>query len=148
MDPLYDTDPAAWCDAQVDALRARNWDVLDLEHLIEELEMVKERYVSELENRLRQLLEHLLKLAYAEAAIRRDNARGWQQTCTEQRRRLARRLARTPSLRPGFPTLLADAYDDARLEVLQKLELMEDEQLPATCPWTLEEVMREGYVPV
>jgi hypothetical protein len=109
---------------------------------------VKERYVSELENRLRQLLEHLVKLAYAEPHIRRENQRLWIQTCAEQRRRIARRLHRTPSLRPVFPTLLTDAYDDARLEVLQRLEMAEDEQLPETCPWTLDEVCREGYYPL
>ena len=44
---LYDTDIVAWSDAQAEALRAHDWDALDITRLIEELEAVKERYVSD-----------------------------------------------------------------------------------------------------
>jgi hypothetical protein len=35
--PDYDTDFYAWTQAQVDALRAKDWAALDLPHVIEEI---------------------------------------------------------------------------------------------------------------
>jgi hypothetical protein len=101
-----------------------------------------------MENRLRQLLLHLLKLIVASPSVRRDNERLWTLTCTEQRRQITRRLARTPSLRPLLPRLLADAYDDARLEALQVFRDLDDDAITEVCPWTLDEVRRDGFFPV
>ena len=36
--PDYDTDFYAWTQAQADALRAKDWAALDLEHLAEEID--------------------------------------------------------------------------------------------------------------
>lgn len=148
MKPLYEEDIAAWALDQSDALRTGTWEDLDITHLLKELEALRDRYLSELENRLRTLLEHLLKLAYAPPHIRHDNQRVWRLTCTESRRRLWRRLLRTPSLEPDLRGMLEGAYDDARLEVLQRLEDLDDDALPETCPWTLDEVRRDGFFPI
>jgi len=39
----YDTDFYAWTQAQADALRAKDWAALDLEHLAEEIDSMGKR---------------------------------------------------------------------------------------------------------
>ncbi len=36
---LYETDYAQWTQSQIEALKARDWEKIDFEHLIENLEM-------------------------------------------------------------------------------------------------------------
>jgi len=148
MSTLYEDDIVAWSEAQEEALRAGAWEALDITNLLAELEALRDKYRIELENRLRTLLEHLLKLAYAPPHVRRDNRRLWALTCTESRHRITRRLAHTRRLARELPGMLPDIYEDARLEVLQRLEEFDDDALPATCPWSLEDVRREDYFPV
>jgi hypothetical protein len=51
-----------------------------------------------------------------------------------------------PSLRPLRATLFAEAYPDARDGALLETRMGED-AFPATCPFTLDEVMDEGFWP-
>ena len=58
---LYETDEVAWSQEQVQLLRDRRWDELDLENLIEEIEDVGGRHRDAVESHLENLLMHLLK---------------------------------------------------------------------------------------
>ena len=97
----YETDFYAWVQEQALLLEQGRFDALDLDHLIEELELMAGSTQGQLYDRLIVLLAHLLKLEMAAALLpgvyERAN-RGWRLTCAEQRRRLARLLRRNPSL--------------------------------------------------
>jgi Domain of unknown function DUF29 len=56
----YDRDFYAWMLAQAEALRAKDWRVLDLEHLAEEIEALGRSDRRALQSQLRILLLHLL----------------------------------------------------------------------------------------
>jgi hypothetical protein len=62
------------------------------------------------------------------------------------RQQIARRLRRNPGLRPELPTLLRDAYADARKRAMDETDLPLP-TFPETCPWTLEQVLDEDFLP-
>ena len=58
---LYEKDILLWVEETVSQLKAKNFEHLDLEHLIEEVEALGISQKRELLSRLVVLLEHLLK---------------------------------------------------------------------------------------
>jgi Domain of unknown function DUF29 len=79
---LYDEDLLAWAERLAAHLRAGQLDRLDVEHLIEELEAMAGKLRRELKNRLRILLEDLLKW---EALSPAAGQRPWPSSATRSR---------------------------------------------------------------
>jgi hypothetical protein len=146
---LYKQDLYAWTQEQAARLREGAWHELDLEHLIEEIEDVGHSQRDAVASHLLILLTHLLKLAIATSQRPHDlerAGRGWRTTCRTQRRLLAKRLRRNPSLQPTVPEECAEAYAIARDEAATALEV--DEALvPLACPWTVEQLLAEDFWP-
>ena len=142
--PLYDQDFYAWTQQQAVLLRARKGHELDYDNLAEEMEALGKRDRRELERRLEVLVTHLLKWRYQ--PDRRIDSRSWRSTIREQRRRLARLVQDSPSLRSEVPTFLDDGYPHARVKALDETGLP-SETLPPTCPWTPAEVLNDTFWP-
>lgn len=102
---LYEQDFCLWVADTVAKLQARNFDQLDLENLIEEIESLAGRDRRELESRLDVLLNHLLKRGCVPTP---ENYRGWELTIREQRKQLRRLLRQSPSLR----NYLSEVFDE------------------------------------
>lgn len=64
MSTRYETDVVAWASEQAKLIRAGRFDLLDLEHIAEEIEDVGRSEQRELANRMAVLLAHLLKWQY------------------------------------------------------------------------------------
>lgn len=140
---LYSRDFHAWTKEQARLLRARRFEALDLDNLAEEVEAVGRSERREIENRLRVLVAHLLKWRYQPGA----RSAGWRGTIAEQRARLSRVLADSPSLR-SFPSEAFDlAYLSGRL-LAAKETGMDFALFPETPPFTLEQVLDEAFLPV
>ena len=120
------------------------WEELDQEHLVEELEALSRSEHSELESRLEVLITHLLKWQFDAAS--QNPRRLWRATIREQRHRLTRLLQRNPSLRPTLPDVLHQNYSHARLMALDETDLP-DSILPATCPWSIQQILDENFLP-
>jgi hypothetical protein len=149
MSLRYETDWYAWMHEQAARLAAGDFAALDRVHLVEELELMADSARGELVNRLIVLLTHLLKLHVAHQHLPSDyqrTGRGWRQTCSTQRRRLALVLRRNPSLRRWVPVDVQDAYEVALLEAAQALGL-EALPMPPGCPWTPEAVLDPAFWP-
>ena len=145
----YETDWYAWVQEQALLLEQGRFDALDLDHLIEELDLMAGSTRGELYDRLIVLVAHLLKLQVAAAVLPGvyDRAqRGWRLTCAEQRRRLARLLRRNPSLRPTVAEEVDEAYEVARLQATAALQV-DEVRMPAQCPWRVEQVLDETFWP-
>ena len=142
--PLYDQDFYVWTQQQAVLLRAKKWRELDYGNLAEELEALGKRDRRELEHRLEVLVMHLLKWRYQPE--RRERSRGWRSTIREQRRRLARLLQDSPSLRSEVPAILNDGYPHARAKALDETSLP-PETLPLTCPWTAAQILDDAFWP-
>jgi hypothetical protein len=136
---LYEEDAYAWSKAQADLLRAGRFAELDLDHLIEEIEDVGGALKRSVRNRIRTIVEHLLKLEHSPVAKPRA---GWRTTVRTQRVRL--RDALTPSLRREAESELAQLYEDARGlaegALRDRGETAAADAMPATCPYTLDQI--------
>ena len=134
----YEDDVVAWASEQARLLRAGRFDQLDIQHIAEEIEDVGKSEQRELAARMAVLLAHLLKWQY------KPERRGasWESTIREQRRSLARRLQKTPSLKSCLndPDWWDDAWLDARTEAVRETGIG-FETFPPACPWTASEVL-------
>jgi hypothetical protein len=145
MSDLYDTDTALWSDQQAALLRRlaageRVNDQVDWENVIEEIQDVRKRYEDEIESRLITLCTHLLKWHY-QPAMRSDS---WRSVIVRSRNRIARLARKMPTLAPYPAAALAKAYPDGRLAAEAETGLTD---LPAACPWTIEQLMDPGFWP-
>lgn len=138
----YENDYLRWLDAQAQHLRAGELDQLDRAHLLEELEGMSRSERRQLRNRLVVLLVHLLKLRHQPAR----HSRSWEVTVITQRVDIKLLLRESPSLRPTLAATLEAAYRAARREAAQETGLASD-RFPATCPFTLEQVLDEDWWP-
>ena len=111
---LYESDFALWLDDVAAKLRSHDFDQLDLENLVEEIEALGRSDKKEIKSRLITLLTHLLKRLYIDSAY--DN-RGWEITIREQRKELVLLLEQSPSLRGYFAEVFDAAYAIALTEV-------------------------------
>lgn len=121
---LYESDFYQWIQQTAGALKAKAFDQVDWDNVIEEIESMGRSERRELKSRLIVLLEHLLKLRYW-ASERDQNERGWRNTIIEQRRQLHLVLDDSPSLRAVLTDIYPDAYRQAREDVLLKAQLPE-----------------------
>lgn len=139
---LYEEDFVAWTEETVRLLRARRFDGVDLEALIEEVDSlgISQRY--QLENRLAVILKYLLK--WRQQPGKRSNS--WRSTLVTQRLRVHRLLRDSPSLRHGMPASIGSAYDDAIKEAAVETELPY-ETFPEECPFTAEQILDPNYLP-
>lgn len=129
---LYERDFYLWVTDTVAKLEAREFDKLDLENLIEEIDALGRRDRRELKSRLRVLLSHLLKRCYVPSP---EDFRGWELTIREQRTELQDLLEQSPSLKQ----YLLDEFDPVWESALSQVR--EDYlsiQFPDSCPFPSE----------
>lgn len=113
---LYQQDYSLWIEDIVNKLRNRDINGLDFDNLIEEIESLGRSDKRELESRLRELLEHILKRKYVNMP---DCYRGWVESIIKQRIALEDLLADSPSLRTYFLQVFDKAYANA-LKLVRK----------------------------
>ena len=138
----YDRDFYQWTRDQAELLREGRLGALDVEHLVEELESMGARERRELTNRLKVLIAHLLKW-HCQPQLR---SRSWDATIREQRLSLQDLLDDNPSLRPTLDDQLRRAYRLGRLLAIKETSL-EEAAFPADCPYSVAQVLDEGYYP-
>ena len=139
---LYDTDFDAWAQAQAAALRAKHWAILDIEHLAEEVEGLRKSECKAVRSQLRRLMSHLLK--WQLQPQRRSDS--WLDTITDARRLLADDLEDSANVARELPELAAWAYPRARREAAKDTRLPLA-SFPEACPWPLERVLDEDFLP-
>ena len=143
MRAVYETDVVAWANEQARLLRAGRFDLLDREHIAEEIEDVGKSEQRELASRMAVLLAHLLKWQHQPE----QQGNSWRLTIRAQRNGIERALAATPSLKAK----MADAgwwqaiWDDA-LGIAASETGLSDE-FPAVCPWAESEVLDGSWLP-
>jgi Domain of unknown function DUF29 len=139
---LYDTDFVRWSEEQAAALRAGRLDILDLEHLAEEIDSLGRRDRRRLKARLAVLVMHLLKWRYQ--PDRRSGS--WESTIRTQRSEIRQLLDDSSSLHPEVPAFIEERYDIARRNAAAETGLPLA-SLPADCPFSGDEVLAEEWLP-
>ncbi|MFM7600004.1 MAG: DUF29 domain-containing protein [Pseudanabaena sp.] len=93
---LYDSDYLLWTQETVAKLKARDFENVDLDNLIEEIESLGKSERKEIKSRLTVLLEHLLKRMYVDMP---DCLSSWENTISTQRNDIELTLMDSPSLK-------------------------------------------------
>jgi len=88
------------------------------------------------------LIAHLLKWRY-QPKIR---SLSWQYTIEEHRRRVAKLLTDSPSLKHKIESCIQEAHGDAILIILKETPLNKSD-IPASCPYTFEQIMSDDFLP-
>jgi hypothetical protein len=146
MDDHINTDHEAdfllWTSAQIELLRAKQFDRIDLENIIEELDSMARAEKRELEHRIERLITHLLKCQLQPGHI----SGSWLGTIREQRYRIAKLLEAMPSLKPLLEQYIATAYGHAAARAADETRLPRS-ALPSTMPFTKEQLLEPDYLP-
>lgn len=139
---LYDSDFCEWTHRTAQLLRQGRFKDVDVEHVAEEIEDMGKRDLRELCSRLEVLLAHLLKWKFR--ASRR--ARSWRVTIRAQRMDIQKLLHQSPSLRQRLSTEQRESYRVAVGLAMDETGMKRD-RLPASCPFSLEEILDEEFLP-
>jgi ribosomal protein L29 len=137
-----DQDFALWTKQQADLLRQGRWEEIDASNIAEELEDMGSSRERELESRLGVLLAHLLKWRHQPER----RGKSWRATIKEQRQRIARLLAKNPSLKAQLAEAMTNGYSDGRLIAVRETPL-DEQDFPPECPFTLEQTLDSDYWP-
>lgn len=139
---LYDQDFYSWTQEQVALLKSRDWELLDINNLIEEIESLGKQQRQELRNRLGVLIGHLLKWEYQPDF--RSN--GWRSTIREQRRRILQHLNENPSLKSYLQQAVTIAYEDGRDLAIQETNLADD-VFPLVNSYSIDDLLNFDFLP-
>jgi hypothetical protein len=138
----YEADIVAWANQQAWLIRNKKFDLLDLEHLAEEIEDVSKSEQRELANRMAVLIAHLLKWAYQPQ--RRGSS--WERTVKEQRKSLHFHLKKVPSLKTKLDDVewLESIWADAVALAIKETNL---DDFPESCIWSVNDILADSWFP-
>jgi hypothetical protein len=131
---LYDVDDAQWLEETVSLLKKHQFQQLDLDHLIEELEDLGREKNNSVASLLEQIIRHLLLLQYwtIEAEC---NAVHWQETIYTFRTQLGRKITINLSnyLEKELNSIYQDVLGFVQIKTMSAVTLT----FPAQCPYSL-----------
>lgn len=138
----YEADIIAWAQQQSQLLRTQQFDLLDIEHIAEELEDVGKSEQRELAHRMVILIAHLLKWQFQPE----HRGRSWQLTIRHQRRAIQLHLKQVPSLKAKLndSEWLEMVWGDAVYQAMQETGL---DNFPEFCTWSVGEILSENWLP-
>ncbi|MGA7779097.1 MAG: DUF29 domain-containing protein [Paraburkholderia sp.] len=140
--PTYDEDVYGWAFEQARFLRQRRFDLLDIEHLADEIEDVGKTELREVVKDVAVMLAYLLQwhLLPARRTI------GLRFRIEAQRSWIAESLGESPSVlaRLDEPRRFQLIWGKALARAMTENEL---DCFPAECPWTMKEVLSEDWLP-
>jgi len=138
MKTLYETDFAAWLDDQIQLMKKKDFEHLDLEHLLEEMEDLADKSKETIDGHMHILLLHLLK-----QRVQPDrDGKSWNDSIINARVQIQNCLDRKPSLKDYPKKMLEHTYQTA-LRSAVKITEIEIRKFPRECPWAIEEVLGE-----
>lgn len=139
---LYETDEMEWLETTIHLLKNGQFETLDLENLIEELEDLGNEKRHAVESLVEQIIRHLLLIEFWHGE-REQNINHWQAEVINFRTQLRKRL--TNNLRHHLAQNFESIYQDALKYVRAKTGFKVD--LPASSPYTFEQVLEVDWFP-
>lgn len=139
---LYDVDDDQWLEQTINLLKNHQFQQLDLDNLIEELEDLGREKKNAVASLLEQIIRHLLLLQYwtTEAEY---NAVHWQEEIYNFRIQLRRKI--TTNLRKYLEDELTSIYQDALGFV--KIKTTNLVTFPTECPYSQEQLLDRSWLP-
>ena len=138
----YRQDVVAWAKEQAELIRAGRFDLLDLEHIADEIDDVGKSEQRELASRMSVLMAHLLKCQYQPER----NGSSWQRTIKEQRKALNLHIKQVPSLKQKLndPDWLEGVWSDAITLAIKETGIGD---FPDCCPWVMTDILSPDWLP-
>ena len=138
----YDNDFYGWTLEQAALLKTGQWQQIDIDNLIEEVESMGRSEKRALESRLVVLMAHLLKWQYQ--PIRRGKS--WYLTIKGQRANCRDVLKENPSLKSKLSDIFINAYEKSKIEAAKETDL-EESTFPSDCPYTIAQIFDNDFYP-
>lgn len=138
---LYEVDDSQWLEETVKLINNHQFQELDLENLIEELEDLGREKKNAVASLLEQIIRHLLLLPYWTDESEYNSVH-WQTEIYNFRIQLRRRL--TTNLRNYLDSELNSIYKDALGFV--KIKTQNTVNFPLECPYSLEQLPDTDFV--
>ena len=142
MTTTYQTDFYSWTQQQALLLKARQFNELDFDNLIEEIESMGASERKELDSRLIELLLHLLKWQYQP----KRKGSSWEVSIAKQRDGIEKVLRDNPSLKYQLDKRVADCYGYARRYAAIETKLSKS-RFPEECPYSLAQLFDVDFMP-
>ncbi|CCI38221.1 MULTISPECIES: DUF29 domain-containing protein [Microcystis] len=139
---LYEIDDSLWLEETIELLKAKNFEALDLENLIEELEDLGNEKKFRVASFLQQIIRHCLLLQFW-TSEREYNQAHWRSEIINFKDELNTYL--TTNLRNYLEHNLATIYEKALRYLRQKTD--NKVNFPDTCPYSLEELLAPNWLP-
>ena len=136
----YETDYNQWLKETVKQLQERNFEQVDWDNLIEEIESMGKSDRRALMSLLTRLIEHLLKLAYWQEEKKRSGNH-WAAAIVNFRAQIQHRLEDSPSLRTELAAMYDKVYPVAIKSVSQLFSLNSDAHI------SLEQTLDDNWFP-
>ena len=136
MTTLYEKDILGWVEEQVGLLKNKQWDKLDLENLIDEVESVGSSFRDAIGSYFEVLLTHMLKWHYQKSM--RSNS--WKGSIRNSQKRIKKIVKENPGQKPFMKNLFENSYEDA-LEIAIIETGLSKKDFPMICPWTMEQCL-------
>lgn len=139
---LYELDDAQWLEETVSLLKKHQFQQLDLDNLIEELEDLGREKKNAVASLLEQIIRHLLLLQYWTKESEYNSVH-WQEEIYNFRTQLGRKI--TTNLRNYLEKELNSIYQDALGFV--KIKTVNSVVFPLDCPYSLEQLLDRSWLP-
>jgi hypothetical protein len=138
---LYEIDEARWLEETIELLKERQWEAIDLENLVEELEDLGREKKNAVVSLLEQSIRHFLLYQYR-TTEREQNANHWEAEIYSFKLHLNRLSTR--NLEIYLEKNLDNIYRSSQIYVQKKTKL---QTLPDENPYLLTDVLSEAYLP-
>ena len=139
---LYHRDYLLWLQETSQLLKAKNFNRLDLENLIEEIESLGRSERNKFISSLRLIYQHLLKWQYQP----NKRSKSWSNTITRERDNISDYLEDVPSLKNLLQDedILAKAYWRGRRDAIRETGIT---NFPQQSPYAIEQVLNSNFFP-
>lgn len=148
---LYEQDFQKWIEQTIQQLETRDYESLDIKHLVEELIDLVKSEKNALESNLMILLAHLLKL-FVQSDVLLTMKNSWYRSIIEHRERVIKALDDTPSLHNYLPTIVETAYSRGRKIAIKEgkiasfgVRIPQEHEYPNFCPFSVEQILDEDF---
>lgn len=135
---LYEKDVVAWAEQQKEYLKSGQYEKLDIEHLLEDLDDVGNSNRNALESYFKVLISHLLKWRHQPS----QRSCSWVGSINNSRRSIEKIIKKNPSLKNYLQAAFEEEWDNARKWALDEMG-MKSNEISNFCPFNLHYAMNE-----
>jgi hypothetical protein len=137
IEKLYEEDYYLWIQTQIELLKERNWELVDIDNLVEELESMGRSEIRSLSSYLGVLFAHLYKWDY----FPNNRTRSWLNSIYYSREEILYLLKEQPSLKSKLNDVINKGWLEAK-KIIAKDTDIDYRTLPESCPYSYDDAMK------